>query len=511
MSLEVNTIHVHGHSFTYAKIRGFEILMMEDGRINLKSLCQQCGTREWKQIIRGTNFQDLVVAVEKSKVGADGMWKCEYSTGVRIHTPVEIKELRYDIIAREIFHIEGGGDSRTKAAKVAGTYGPRYLIDYLIMIEDPKYLITVHELLEAVDSLSITSNATFTETLKETIIALEERNKELENKVAIKDRVNTSLLQHLHNCSEKKTQLKDKLLKSKEKKSRLEMKIDTLIEINNNQTQQLQEANVKLTDMNKDLKEANENIKQLQSTIENGKVEVVKSIDNVKRKIIHKINNTNLTTATTKEHLILYKIQQLTSELRYSERISEDEVALDVFRGQLKNEKSTMLHRKYKFNTATDKRYNIGLTANAVDIFNYIKSKGFRILHDKNKIYTIVCKRELVTVLIHEMKSFIAKPINEFKKDVNSNFGIIKDNLYDKLEIIEADNDATIAAIHAEVVPDPTNEDEENINMNKEYYYRKHYRNINKDERGYYFIIGSGQSRVREYVLVNDLLSLRTR
>lgn len=415
------------------------------------------------------------------------------------------------MIASKIFHIEGGGDSRTKDAKVAGTYGPRYLIDYLIMIEDPSYLITVHELLEAVDSLSQTANTTFTETLKETITALEEKNKELENNIIVKDKANASLLQHLHDCSEKKLQLKDKLFKTKEKKSRLEMKIDTLIEINNNQTQQLQEANVKLTDMNTNLLEANESIKQLQSTIENGKVEVVKSIDNVKRKIIHKINNTNLTTATTKEHLILYKIQRLTSELRDSERISEDEVALDVFRGQLKNEKSTMLRRKYKFNSVTDKRYNIGLTANAVDVFNYIKSKGFRILHDKNKVYTIICRRELVTSLIREMKSFIIKPINEFKKDVNNNFSNIKDNLYDKLEIIEAENDATIAAVHAVVVPDPINEDGENIDMNKQYYYRKYYRDINKDEKGYYFLVGNGRNRVREYILINDLLSLRTR
>ena len=299
MSADVEVVKVHGHIFTAAKVRGFEVMCIEDGRVNLKSLCEMAGSRPFKELYKSKTVRDSVVAAEKSKVASDGTWKCEYSTGERIRSPVEISEMNFESIRDIVFHVEKGGDTRTKEARVAGTYGPRYLVDYLIMLENPAYLILVHELLEAIDKLSQVQNTTMestiedvTETLKAHVAELEEELKVKDTIIAAKDKANGMLLQHLHDCSSKKLSLKKRLNETETEKGSLELKLDVAISKIDEQSKKIDMQTKKIDDLttsHRDLKSA-----------------IIESTKSVNKFIADNLPAEKITTGTTEEVLYVY-------------------------------------------------------------------------------------------------------------------------------------------------------------------------------------------------------------
>ena len=491
-------IKAFGESFAISKARDCEIVVrLRDKAVCYSKLCDMIGKYPFRKLIEKDHFREFVLNnykhynPEVSVIGAYGPISkskekqhdqlrnsTDYSIGP--DAPIEeSKKIEYDAIAKQLFENYRGGTT----PEVTGTYGPFWMIDYVILNEDTSYYWKIHDLVNSIDDLAKAKNVRFDHELATQIRINEEKLRDVELK-------NKYLQQQKKDCD-------SSIRKQKHKCSRLEAELKK-------QTQLLE-------DMHKKLDTANNKLDTLTTTIENGKKEVVRSIDKMNKTIIAKVNQSNLTTATVKEHLIIYRIRSLTNSMRSNGKITNDQYALDVFRGQLTNEKTTMSRREFKFNPATDKRYDIGVTANAVDVFRYIKSLGVKVLKSPSKHHMLAIDRDKVTSFIDKLRRYLKRNIAEFQSDVNSNFNEIKDELYERMEIIEAENDAIIAEAHAMIVPDPENDIEDDVDMNCQYYYKHHYRKLNRDSKGYYFFIGSNSNRVREYVQVNDILSLRQR
>ena len=149
----VEEFHVNEHTFKMAKARGKEIIVMEDGRINLTKLCQMFGEKPFRQIRTNKVFRSMVLDIENSQLARN-----ENNTDfMTVGIPTVMNEGKnwslddYEELEKTIFYEAPHGKALSIVGMVSGVYGPRYLVDWLIMIENPAYYILVHELLESID------------------------------------------------------------------------------------------------------------------------------------------------------------------------------------------------------------------------------------------------------------------------------------------------------------------------------------------------------------------------
>ena len=98
-------------------------------------------------------------------------------------TDAKSKDLQYDEISSLIFKTYTGGSNAT----ITGTYGPRWLLDYVLFQENNAYYTTVHYLLEAVDGSD--------ETIESLTLKLQQKSKQIESLNAKLDKTNELLKQ----------------------------------------------------------------------------------------------------------------------------------------------------------------------------------------------------------------------------------------------------------------------------------------------------------------------------
>ena len=238
---DLDVIQLQSHTFKMAKARGKEIIVMEDGRINLTKFCQMFGNKEFRDLRRTKEFKWIVIGIENSKL--DRKEKSSNFTTAGI--PAVVNEAQkwslssYDQLEKMVFYESPRGDIRSPAGKVSGTYGPRYLIDWLIMIENPIYYSLVHELLDSIDDGAQLKNRSFDDELRRTIGQKQEENEKLREKF---NRINRE-----HDKSFKRLNKRNRDLNSMIKE--MNRKLD-------NQTNELRQARTELHDQTTALAQA---------------------------------------------------------------------------------------------------------------------------------------------------------------------------------------------------------------------------------------------------------------
>lgn len=178
----------------------------------------------------------------------------------------------------------------------------------------------------------------------------------------------------------------------------------------------------------------------MQKSIDTMAANIDKRIEEVGSNLTSLITKHNLTTATTHEVLCFYEIRALQEAFEEADEIDEDEVVLDVFRGQPgKSERNSMTRgRTYPFNEETDRRILITSNANAVDIFNWVKTKIpktiARVVKQKHgKIYSIICKRDRVDRLVTRARRACTGVVDEFKDDMLTAVDELRERVNDSI------------------------------------------------------------------------------
>ena len=242
---DLDVIQLQSHTFKMAKARGKEIIVMEDGRINLTKFCQMFGNKEFRDLRRTKEFKWIVIGIENSKLNR----KEKSSNFTTAGIPAVVNEAQkwslssYDQLEKMVFYESPRGDIRSPAGKVSGTYGPRYLIDWLIMNENPIYYSLVHELLDSIDDGAQLKNRSFVDELRRTIGQKQEENEKLREKF---NRINRE-----HDKSFKRLNKRNRDLNSMIRE--MNRKLD-------NQTNELRQARTELHDQTQALTQAREEL-----------------------------------------------------------------------------------------------------------------------------------------------------------------------------------------------------------------------------------------------------------
>lgn len=130
--------------FIIAKARDLDVVVLkENGWINYTKLCTDLTSNNDKfrsLINKNTNLQTLILSHEKISTG-------EFS-GTQI-TVNKLTELHVLMFFNNI-------DNKFK-----GTYGPRYMLDFIIMTCDITYYKLIHDALETIDDYSNVNNSSF--------------------------------------------------------------------------------------------------------------------------------------------------------------------------------------------------------------------------------------------------------------------------------------------------------------------------------------------------------------
>lgn len=132
---------------------------------------------------------------------------------------------------------------RGKPNNIAGSYGPRYLLDIFIILTRPGYYKLVHELLDSIDDGAQLKNHTFDDELRRTIGQKQEENEKLREKF---NRINRE-----HDKSFKRLNKRNRDLNSMIRE--MNRKLD-------NQTNELRQARTELHDQTTALAQAREEL-----------------------------------------------------------------------------------------------------------------------------------------------------------------------------------------------------------------------------------------------------------
>ena len=245
--MDMDIIQLQNHTFKMTKARGKEIIVMEDGRINLTKFCQMFGDKAFRDLRKTKEFKWIVIGVENSQLDRKEKspnFMTESFLSV-INEAQKWSLSSYAQLEKMVFYEAPHGKPTSKEGKVSGTYGPRYLIDWLIMIENPIYYSLVHELLNSIDDGAQLKNRSFDDELRRTIGQKQEENEKLREKF---NRINRE-----HDESFKRLNRRNRDLNSMIRE--MNRKLD-------NQTNELRQARTELHDQTTALTQAREELAQ---------------------------------------------------------------------------------------------------------------------------------------------------------------------------------------------------------------------------------------------------------
>ena len=161
----IQTIKAFGTEFRYSKARDFEVIIDANGYINYSKLLERISGNR-KKLLQlcesNSGVFDNVYEYEKEKIDA---WlkttKSLMSGFPDIKEIDEILSLPKTMTVAQLVEANVFVEYKGKPNNIAGTYGPRYLIDVLIIFTDSKYYKRIHETLEAIDAYAVANNKSF--------------------------------------------------------------------------------------------------------------------------------------------------------------------------------------------------------------------------------------------------------------------------------------------------------------------------------------------------------------
>ena len=231
----METIEVRGVEYKLVKARDFEVIVRSDnGFINYTKLCQQIndGKKPFYNIKQSETFQNLCIQMEFNSQGI----------------PCELPEVSlYEQIKDRIEITETGSSKSEDRNRVAGTYMPRYLLDYVIMTCDISYYKLIHELMDSIDQVAQERQVKFIEELQSNI---SEQNRKLERKrakITRLDQLCNELRESNTNLANQMTEVREQNNQLLERTTGLETQLTHANQQLNTVNQQLDVANTKIT------------------------------------------------------------------------------------------------------------------------------------------------------------------------------------------------------------------------------------------------------------------------
>ena len=251
--MEPNTeaIQAFGTQFRYSKARDFEVIIDSNDYINYSKLLESI-TGNRKKLLQLCEWNGeiftLIYDYEKEKIDAylHKQEKSEVSRNLDTSENDEILSLPKtmtvtQLVEANIFVVYNGANS--KANRIcSGTYGPRYLLDILIILSDVSYYKLIHDTLESIDAYAIENNKSFTGELERLKEDYEEKRKRLAILIKEKD----VALKHSKYKNKSLEQKLDVVIKQNRK---LKDRCDNLISMNLQSDGKLDEANAKIDEL----------------------------------------------------------------------------------------------------------------------------------------------------------------------------------------------------------------------------------------------------------------------
>ena len=412
--MDMNVIQLQNHTFKFAKARGKEIIVMEDARVNLTKFCEVFGDKAFRDLRKTKEFKSIVIVIENSKL--DRNEKSSNFTSERILSDVNEAQKwslsSYAQLEKIIFYEAPHGDKRSPAGKVLGTYGPRYLIDWLIMIENPIYYSLVHELLETIDEGAQLKNRSFDDELRRTIAQKQEENEKLKEKFnrinrehdksfkrlnkrnrdlnsmikdmnrkldEAKDEIRnqtTALTQaraELHDQSQALTQTRAELQENTIRLTRAHEEIaQNTIELTQTRAE-LQENTMRLTQAHEELQNQTHLITNLQDLVVEGAQETRNKINELGDNLRANFSKMNVTTGHRAETIDVWSNFLLDLTFHDQGIANENEEVLDTFAGD-QNHPERIRHHAMPPDPTLDERLGTFPNANAIDICVYAQA-----------------------------------------------------------------------------------------------------------------------------------------
>ena len=375
---DLDVIQLQSHTFKMAKARGKEIIVMEDGRINLTKFCQMFGNKEFRDLRRTKEFKWIVIGIENSKLNR----KEKSSNFTTAGIPAVVNEAQkwslssYDQLEKMVFYESPRGDIRSPAGKVSGTYGPRYLIDWLIMNENPIYYSLVHELLDSIDDGAQLKNRSFVDELRRTIGQKQEENEKLREKF---NRINRE-----HDKSFKRLNKRNRDLNSmiREMNRKLDNQTNELRQARtelHDQTQaltqartELQENTMRLTRAHEELQHQTHLITNLQDLVVEGAQETRNKINELGDNLRANFSRMNVTSGRRAETINIWTNFILDLTFHDQELAEENEEVLDTFAGD-QNHPERIKQHSIPPDPILDECLGTFPNANAIDICVYAR------------------------------------------------------------------------------------------------------------------------------------------
>lgn len=435
-ALGEDSIQAFGTSFRYAKARDFEIIVDVEGRINYtKLLTQITGDRNKLRDICKDNSSilDVIRSYDEDKLLA---WKEKYGLDLMEGNPSTTQEENISLPSTmTISQLQQAGifiNHIGKPNNIAGSYGPRYLLDIFIILTRPRYYKLIHELLETIDEGSQLKNRSFDEELRRSIAQKQEENEQLKAKLYRTNRETDRSFKRL-----------------RRQKRSIQEKLDELIKINKDQTNELHKANTRLQDVQG-------RVIDMQGHLHDH----LDRLDQNARFINEHFTSNNTTFMAINECLTIFPSQDLMDN--WPNEIHENEIIYDVFAGN--SDRKYQHNSMFKPNRAyhiSEEEFNEGMInhmircANGKDLLRYVRSNmptrlgtflpdSKLITSNLNDVKTYV--QGCVEILLQRNKQTVVRSLDEIRnaitRDFEERFGQLRNEVHDDMqELIEPIHD----------------------------------------------------------------------
>lgn len=126
----IKTIHAFDEDFTVSRSRGIEIILrIRNSSINYSKLCDCIGSTSFRRLKDKDHFQQFVEQYYNYK---------------------NLATTKYSDIEKMIFTNFPESENET----IGGIYGPKWILDYVLISTNVKYYSLIHKLIEAADDSS---------------------------------------------------------------------------------------------------------------------------------------------------------------------------------------------------------------------------------------------------------------------------------------------------------------------------------------------------------------------
>ena len=323
----MQTIEVRGVEYKLVKARDFEVIVRSDnGFINYTKLCQQINDnrRPFSQLKKAETFKRLCIQME-------------FSAG-RIRPAENVTSL-YEQIKDHIEITTSGSNNNVDLARVAGTYMPRYLLDYVIMTCDIGYYKLIHELMDTIDQVAQERQVKFVEELRSNIDLqkaklerkklkigrLEQLNRDINARFEQLDRQHQETINELHNVQTQNRETHEQLDETHRQLEHTHEQLDETHRQLEHTHEQLDETHRQLEHTHEQLRVANIRLNAANTKLDNLSGQITSLSDT----FTSNFSEMNITTGTAEYVYMILTRPSLTLEARQSKTIAMNYAMFD--------------------------------------------------------------------------------------------------------------------------------------------------------------------------------------